>query len=74
MTLDRNEIYNKFGEYYKANDLTFLIGIDVRFTNHLASRFKNKIVLETCSGGGFTSISLAKYAKHVYTVEIDTSC
>ncbi len=71
--MDRNKIYNKFGDDYKANDLTFLMGIDIRFTNHLASRFKNKIVLETCSGGGFTTISLAKYAKHVYTVEIDSS-
>lgn len=71
--MNRNKIYNKFGDYYKANDLTFLMGIDIRFTDHLASRFKNKIVLETCSGGGFTTISLAKYAKHVYTVEIERS-
>ncbi|MGB5530856.1 MAG: methyltransferase domain-containing protein, partial [Ignavibacteriaceae bacterium] len=35
--------------------------------------FKGREVLETCSGGGFTTISLAKYAKHVYSVEIDRS-
>jgi predicted O-methyltransferase YrrM len=46
--------------------------IDIRFTDHLANRFKNRKVLETCSVAGFTTISLAKYAKHVYSVEIDT--
>jgi predicted O-methyltransferase YrrM len=29
------------------------------------------VVLETCTGGGFSTISLAGHAKHVYTVEID---
>lgn len=32
---------------------------------------KDCVVLETCTGGGFSTISLAKYAQHVYTVEID---
>lgn len=30
-------------------------------------------MLETCTGGGFTTIALAKYALHVYSVEIDKS-
>jgi 16S rRNA G966 N2-methylase RsmD len=29
------------------------------------------MVLETCTGGGFTTLSLAKYADHVFTFEID---
>ena len=29
------------------------------------------IALETCTGGGFSAISIAKYAKHLFTVEID---
>ncbi len=70
--MDREKIYQKFGGNYLADDMTFLMGIDIRFTDHLASRMKNFIVLETCTGGGFSTISLARYAKHVYTVEIDS--
>ena len=69
--MDKNKIYKKFGGHYLADDQTFLMGIDIRFTDHLAYRMKDLIVLETCTGGGFSTISLAKYAKHVYTVEID---
>ena len=65
-------IFNKFGEYYFADDMTFLMGIDIRFADHLAFRMKDRIVLETCTGGGFTTIALANYANHVYTVEIDS--
>ena len=47
------------------------MGIDQRFTAHFAEHFKDLNVLETCTGGGFTTISLARTAKHVFTVEID---
>lgn len=69
--MDKEQIYKKFGGHYLADDMTYLMGIDIRFTDHLASRMKDRVVLETCTGGGFSTISLAKYAKHVYTVEID---
>lgn len=69
--MDKEQIYRKFGGYYLADDMTYIMGIDIRFTDHLASRMKDRVVLETCTGGGFSTISLAKYAKHVYTVEID---
>ena len=70
--MDKDMIFNKFGEYYIADDMTFLMGIDIRFADHLAFRMKDRIVLETCTGGGFTTIALANYANHVYTVEIDS--
>ena len=70
--MDKDMIFNKFGEYYFADDMTFLLGIDIRFADHLAFRMKDRIVLETCTGGGFTTIALANYANHVYTVEIDS--
>mgnify|MGYP003592864241 FL=1 len=70
--MDKDMIFNKFGEYYFADDMTFLMGIDIRFADHLAFRMKDRIVLETCTGGGFTTIALANYANHVYTVEIDS--
>ena len=69
--VDQNKIYDKFGKNYVADDMTFLMGIDVRFTEHFAVRVQNMVVLETCTGGGFSTISLARHAKHVYTVEID---
>ncbi|MEN6460926.1 MAG: hypothetical protein ABFC94_06095 [Syntrophomonas sp.] len=64
--MDKNMVFNKFGDHYVADDMTFLMGIDLRFTDHLASRMKDCVVLETCTGGGFSTISLAKYTKHVY--------
>jgi 16S rRNA G966 N2-methylase RsmD len=47
------------------------MGLDVRFANHFADRICDKTVLETCTGGGSTTIALARMAKHVYSVEID---
>ncbi len=49
------------------------MGIDQRFAAHFAERFKDLRVLETCTGAGFSTISLARTAKHVFTVEIDQS-
>jgi tRNA1(Val) A37 N6-methylase TrmN6 len=66
-----DRIKEKFGAHYIADDMTYKMGIDIRLADHLANRFKNFIVLETCTGGGFSTISLAKYAKHVFTFEID---
>ena len=71
--MDNEKIKEKFGKFYLADEYSFIMGIDIRFTEHLAKRFKNKTVLETCTGAGFTTISLAKYAKHVYSVEIDSA-
>ncbi len=66
-------IREKFGGDYVADENTFIMGIDQRFTSHFAERFVGLNVLETCTGAGFTTISLARTAKHVYTVEIDQS-
>jgi len=49
------------------------MGIDQRLTKHFAERFTGLNTLETCTGAGFTTISLARTAKHVITVEIDGS-
>lgn len=69
--IEENKIYNKFGGDYVADSMTFLMGIDIRFTEHFATRIQGMVVLETCTGGGFSTISLARHAAHVYTVEID---
>ncbi|MCP4348249.1 MAG: hypothetical protein GY795_22405 [Desulfobacterales bacterium] len=71
--MNSNDIQKKFGNSYIADDYTFIMGIDLRFTTHFAERFINLNVLETCTGAGFTTISLAKTAKHVFTVEINKS-
>jgi hypothetical protein len=71
--MERNpkNIREKFGDDYMADERTFIMGIDQRFTKHFAERFVGMYVLETCTGAGFTTLSLAKTAKHVFTVEID---
>ncbi len=71
--MNLNAIREKFGDDYMADERTFIMGIDQRFTAHFAERFKGLNVLETCTGAGFTTISLARTSKHVFTVEIDQS-
>ena len=71
--MNSNTIREKFGDDYIADEHTFIMGIDQRFTSHFADRFKGRTVLEACTGAGFTTISLARSAKHVFTIEIDTS-
>jgi len=69
--MDSGAIRAKFGQDYAANERTFMMGIDLRFTTQIAARFRNRQVLETCTGGGFTTIALARAATHVITAEID---
>ncbi len=71
--MNAGAIREKFGGDYIADERTFIMGIDQRFTTHFAERFKDLIVLETCTGAGFSTIILAKTAKHIFTVEIDRS-
>ncbi len=71
--MDTQDIKNKFGDEYKADEYTFIMGIDRRFTSHFANRFAGFNVLETCTGAGFTAIQLAKTAKRLVTVEISES-
>ena len=47
------------------------MGIDIRLTSHIAKRYVGRRVLETCTGGGFTTIALAREAQHVTTIEIE---
>jgi len=69
--MNPEQILKKFGDQYQANELTFKMGIDQRFTSHFTERFKSYTVLETCTGAGFSTIALAHTAKHLYTVEIN---
>ncbi len=69
--MDEQRIIGKFGRAYIADDMTYKMGINVRLANHLAARFDGRTVLETCTGGGFSAIALAGFARHVYTFEID---
>jgi SAM-dependent methyltransferase len=69
--MDRTAICAKFGLDYLATEHTFTMGIDRRFTTAMARRFCGRSVLETCTGGGFTTIALARVAAHVVTVEIE---
>lgn len=73
MNLDRTAVIRKFGDEYVADELTYIMGIDQRFSSHIAERFKGQKVLETCTGAGFTTIALAKEAAHVVTIEINPS-
>jgi tRNA1(Val) A37 N6-methylase TrmN6 len=66
-------VREKFGNDFVADDHTFKLGIDQRFTKHIAHRFRSRKVLETCTGAGFTTVSLARVASHVTTVEINPS-
>lgn len=65
------EIRDKFGDNYVATERTFRLGIDIRLTRCIAQRFQGRAVLETCTGGGFTTIALAEVAACVVTIEID---
>ncbi|NLX52481.1 MAG: hypothetical protein GXY72_10335 [Deltaproteobacteria bacterium] len=73
MILNPNAIRGKFGDDYLADERTFIMGIDQRITRHFAERFAGLNVLETCTGAGFSTIALARTARHVITVEIDES-
>ena len=69
--MDSRTIRLKFGRNYVADERTFMMGIDQRFTTEIARRFRNRRVLETCTGGGFSTIALAQRASRVITVEIN---
>lgn len=71
MKVRSEDIRTKFGDNYIADNNTYKMGIDRRFTTHFAERFTEKIVLEICSGAGFSTISLAGKAEMVISVEID---
>jgi len=71
--MDQNAIRKKFGGDYIADERTYIMGSDQRFTSHFAERFRCLKVLETCTGAGFATISLARTAAHVFTVEVDKS-
>lgn len=68
--MDKKE-YKKIGKNFHFNDDTLLYGITPRLGKHLAERFKDMCVLETCTGAGFLTIELAKVAKKVITVDIN---
>lgn len=69
--MDASAIRAKFGDDYEATERTYRLGIDARLTRHIAARYLGLRVVETCTGGGFTTIALARVAAHVKTVEID---
>lgn len=71
--MNRKAIFEKFGDDYLADDYTFRMGIDQRFTAEMAQRFSGKTVLETCTGAGFTTVALARVATHVVTIEVDAA-
>lgn len=67
------KILDKFGGDFVADERTYTMGIDLRFASHFAGRFRGKMVLETCTGGGFTTMALARTALRVITVDIDSA-
>ena len=69
--MDSDAIRAKFGDDYVADERTFVMGIDRRFTAHIAERFRGRVVLETCTGAGFTTLALAREAARVISVEIN---
>ncbi|MBD3223822.1 MAG: hypothetical protein GF313_03785 [Caldithrix sp.] len=69
--MNQVEVLKKFGGLYIADENTYKMGIDQRITKQIAKRFKDLTILETCTGAGFTTISLAKVAKKVITIEIN---
>lgn len=69
--VSREKVRTKFGGDFVADDRTFTMGIDLRFTKYIAERFRERRVLEACTGAGFTTIALARLAAHVVTIEID---
>jgi hypothetical protein len=70
--MDLLSIRAKFGGDYTATECTYRLGIDARITGRIAERFRDRIVFETCTGGGFTTIALARTAKRVVTVELNS--
>lgn len=69
--MERAAIRAKFQGDYVADEQTFVMGIDYRVAAHIAGRFHELTVVETCTGAGFTTIPLARVAKHVVTVDVD---
>jgi hypothetical protein len=71
ITMDPFSIRAKFAGDYTATECTYRLGIDARITERIAERFQDRNVFETCTGGGFTTIALARTAKRVMTVELE---
>lgn len=69
--MDQDLIVQKFNGAYIADEQTFVMGIHHGFTAHISERFAGQRILETCTGGGFTTMALARAGAHVTTVEID---
>ena len=68
--MDKKE-FQKLNDNYHVNENTLLYGITPRLGSHIADRFRNLTVLETCGGAGFLTIELSKVAKKVLTIEIN---
>ncbi len=70
--MDKEKIIKKFGKKYQVDNETFIMGIHHLLSDHIAQRFKGyEIVLDSCCGAGFMSISLAKYVNQVIAVEVN---
>jgi len=67
--MDLRDVREKFGGDFIATERTFRMGIDRRFGECVGERFKFPKVLETCTGGGFSTIALARAADHVVSVD-----